>query len=71
METDIENLEGKYYGTRIHFKTKDNHNSSVEVWMSTGTPSSRQLVSKNNQLNKLLHKVRWDVAIEELDQLQF
>lgn len=33
-------------------------------------PSSRQLVSKNNQLNKLLHKVRWDVAIEELEQFQ-
>lgn len=33
-------------------------------------PSSRQLVSKSNQLNKLLHKVRWDVAIEEMEQLQ-
>lgn len=33
-------------------------------------PSSRQLVSKSNQLNKLLHKVRWDLAIEELEQFQ-
>lgn len=33
-------------------------------------PSNRQLISKSNQLNKLLDKVKWDQAIEELGLLQ-